>query len=208
MAHLVQALLAVPTAWLLLTVALLVFVEDALFVGFVVPGETAAIVAGVTAKLGHAPLPVVLAVVAGAAVAGDTVGYVVGRRFGSRLLEAGVLRKHSAGLERARDLVERRGGAAVFLGRFTAFLRAVTPALAGASRMPYRRFAAWNVLGGVAWATVAVLVGYSAGASYAVAARWMGRGSGVLVAVVAVVALVVWCLRRRRSPAAADVRPA
>lgn len=207
MSHVVNALLAVPTAWLLVAVALLVFVEDALFVGFVVPGETAAIVAGVTAKLGHAPLAVVLLVVAGAAVTGDTAGYLVGRRFGSRLLGAAVLRKHSAGLERARDLIERRGGAAVFLGRFTAFLRAVTPALAGASGMPYRRFAAWNVVGGVVWATVAVLVGYSAGASYAAAERWLGRGSGVLVGAVAVVGLTVWFVRRRRSTDP-DVHPA
>ncbi|WP_328291709.1 DedA family protein [Kineococcus sp. NBC_00420] len=192
------ALLAVPTVWLLVVVALLVFAEDALFVGFVVPGETAAIVAGASANLGHTPLPVAFAVVALAAVAGDSVGYLVGRRFGSRLLAAGPLRRHAVGLEKARDLLERRGGGAVFLGRFTAFLRAVTPALAGTARMPYGRFAAWNVVGGIVWAVAAVLVGYSAGASYSAAAQWLGRGSGVLVAVVAVVVLLVWSLRRRR----------
>lgn len=198
MDQVIGALLAVPTVWLLSVVGLLVFVEDALFVGFVVPGETAAIVAGVAANRGHAPLALVFAVVATAAVAGDSVGYLVGRRFGARLLGARPLRKHAAGVEKARSLVERRGGSAVFLGRFTAFLRAVTPALAGASRMPYRRFVLWNVLGGLVWAAAAVLVGFSAGASYGAAAQALGRGSGVLVVVVVAAGTTVWFLRRRR----------
>jgi len=198
MAALIATILAVPTVWLLVIVGALIFAEDALFVGFVIPGETAAIVAGAAASLGHAPLPVVLAVVALAAVLGDSVGYLVGRRFGSRLLESKALRRHAAGIERARALVEHRGGAAVFLGRFTAFLRAVTPALAGAARMPYRRFALWNVLGGLTWATAAVLVGYFAGASYAAAAHTLGQGSAVLVAAVIAAVTVTWLVRRRR----------
>ena len=198
--RLVAELTAVPTGWMLLVVGLVVFAEDALFVGFVLPGETVAVLAGVNAKLGHVPLPAALAVVALAAVAGDSVGYLIGRRFGTRLLTAKPLRTHSAGLERARDLLERRGGTAVLLGRSTAFLRAVTPALAGTARMPYQRFAAWNVVGGVVWASVVVLVGYTAGASYSAAAQRLGQGSGILVGVVALALLTVWFVRRRRRP--------
>ncbi|PRY10775.1 membrane protein DedA with SNARE-associated domain [Kineococcus rhizosphaerae] len=195
----IATLLGVPAGWLLAAVALLVFAEDALFVGFVVPGETAAVVAGAAASLGRASLPVVLVVVAAAAVLGDSVGYLVGRRLGPRLLQARPLRRHAAGLEKGRDLVERRGGAAVFLGRFTAFLRAVTPALAGAARMPYRRFLPWNLLGGLTWATAAVLVGYAAGASFARAAQTLGRDSALVALAVVAVAGTVVAVRRHRS---------
>lgn len=195
----ITTLLAVPAGWLLAAVGLLVLVEDALFVGFVVPGETAAVLAGAAASLGRTSLPAALAVVAAAAVVGDSVGYLVGHRLGPRLLQTRRLRRHGAALERARDLVERRGGTAVLLGRFTAFLRAVTPALAGAARMPYRRFLLWNLVGGIGWATAAVLVGYAAGASFSRAAQALGRDSGLLVLAVAVVVGAVVLVRRRRS---------
>jgi len=196
--QLIAHLMGVPVGWLLLAVGGLVFAEDALFVGFVLPGESAAIVGGAAAGLGHAPLPVVLAVVATAAVLGDSVGYLVGRHLGPRLLESRVLGRHAEAVARARLLVDRRGGAAVFLGRSAAFLRALTPALAGVAGMPYRRFAVWNVLGGLTWATVVVLVGYWAGASYAAATRLLGRGTGLAVAAVAVALLTTWLVRRRR----------
>jgi membrane protein DedA with SNARE-associated domain len=194
-----STLLGVPAGWLLAAVAALVFVEDALFVGFVVPGETAAVLAGAAASLGRVPLVPAVLVVAVAAVTGDAVGYLVGRRFGDRLLTVRPLRRHSAGLERGQRLLRDRGGVAVFLARFTAFLRAVTPALAGASRMPYGRFAVWNVAGGVLWATAAVLVGWAAGTSYTRAASELGQGSAVVVAVVVAAGVVVLLVRRHRA---------
>src|SRR2546425_4684635 len=69
-------------------VGLLVFAEDALFVGFVLPGETAAVLGGVAASRGHAALQVMLAVVVGAAITGDTVGYEIGRHLGPRILRS------------------------------------------------------------------------------------------------------------------------
>ena len=80
MTGLVNQILNAPTWTVLALVALLVFVEDALFVGFVIPGETAAILGGVAASLGHAPLAAVVAVVIVAAIVGDSVGYEVGRQ--------------------------------------------------------------------------------------------------------------------------------
>ncbi len=83
---LLERLLNVPAPVVLLVVGSLVFVEDALFVGFVVPGETVAILGGVAASLGHVPLWAVLAVVIVAAIVGDSVGFEVGRRYGPRVL--------------------------------------------------------------------------------------------------------------------------
>jgi len=198
MSGLVDRLLGVPGWAVLLVVGVLVFAEDALFVGFVLPGETVAVLGGVAAKLGHVSLAGVLAVVIGAAVVGDSAGYEVGRHVGPRILEHRFLEKRRERLDAARDLLARRGGSAVFLGRWIAFFRAVMPALAGTARMPYRKFLAFNALGGIAWGAAVVLLGYAAGASYKTIESRFGTGSALVVAGVVVVGLVVWWLRRRR----------
>jgi membrane protein DedA with SNARE-associated domain len=87
----------------------------------------------------------------------------------------------------------------VFLGRFTAFFRAMMPALAGASHMPYRKFLAWNAFGGVVWGSVFVVVGYVAGASYQQVEKQVGRGIAVALVVVVIGLLVAWRLRARKE---------
>lgn len=196
MSSIVDRLLSVP-GWVVLSlVGLLVFAEDALFVGFVLPGETAAVLGGVAAKIGHAPLPGVLAVVVVAAIVGDTVGYEVGRFLGPRVLRIRLLEKRKRGIEKAQDFLARRGGSAVFLGRWVALFRALMPALAGAARMHYPKFLAWNALGGVTWGITVVLLGYAAGASYKTIESRFGAGSAIAVAAVVVVALLVWRVRK------------
>ncbi|MBI1376053.1 MAG: DedA family protein [Frankiales bacterium] len=191
--------LLTENAWIVYSVvAALVFVEDALFVGFVVPGETAAVLGGVSASRGHVSLVAMCAVVVVAAIVGDSVGYEVGRRFGPRLLETRPLRRHQERLGDAQDFLARRGGAAVFLGRFVAFFRAVMPALAGLARMPYRRFLPYNAAGGLVWGVAFVVLGYVAGNSYARVEAVVGRDLAIGVAIVVVVAVVVWRVRRSR----------
>ena len=200
MASLLDGILGLDPLLILAVTGLLVFAEDAIFVGFVIPGETAAVLAGVGAGLGHVPLPLSIVVVVAAAIVGDSVGYEVGHRFfGPRVLTSPVLARHRVRIERAQAFLRRRGGIAVFLGRFTAFFRAMMPALAGASRMPYRTFLAWNALGGLIWGTVFVVVGYAAGASYHQVERQVGRGIAIGLAVVVVAALVTWRLRSERG---------
>ena len=180
-------------------VGLLVFAEDALFVGFVLPGETAAVLGGVAANRGHATLPAMLAVVVGAAIIGDTVGYEIGRHLGPRILRSRVLKNRGERLDAAREQLARRGGAAVFLGRFVAFLRATMPALAGTAGMPYPRFLAFNAAGGLVWGSAVVLLGYLAGNSYATIEKTFGRATALTVLAVVVVAVVVWRVRRRSA---------
>lgn len=190
-----------PVWLVLLVVGAVVFVEDALFVGFIVPGETVAILGGVAASLGHVPVAAVLVVVVVAAIVGDTVGFEVGRHLGGRVVRLRAFDRHRQRIDQAQDFLGRRGGSAVFLGRWTAFLRAVMPALAGMSKMHYPTFLAWNAAGGIAWGSVVVTAGYLAGRSYARVEAWLGRGAGIAVAVIAVVALVVWQVRRHRADA-------
>ena len=121
----------------------------------------------------------------------------IGRHLGQRIYDSRLGRV--VGRERwtrARRFLRRRGATAVFFGRFIGVLRALVPAIAGDSRMPYPRFLLWNVAGALVWAPATVLAGYLAGPSYRALERWLGRGSLVLAAVVAL-GLFVWHVRRR-----------
>jgi len=201
---LLERLLAVPAPVVLAVVGILVFIEDALFVGFVVPGETVAILGGVAASLGHVPLWAVLTVVVVAAIVGDSVGFEVGRRLGPWLMATRLLVRHADRLDDARALLARRGGWAVVLGRWVAFFRAVMPALAGSTDMRYRTFLVFNALGGVLWAIAVVVGGYLAGTSYQAVADALGAGGAVLVGLAVVVGFVVWQVRRRRATQTSD----
>jgi membrane protein DedA with SNARE-associated domain len=193
----IDILLGVPPGTALLIIAALVFGEAALFFGFVLPGETAVVYGGVLAAAGKVPVALVLAVVLVAAVVGDSVGFEIGRRLGPRLVRAPVLRNHPVRLEEAQAYLRRRGGRAVVMGRFTAFLRAVMPSLAGASRMEYRRFLVFNVIGGVIWGGACVLLGYFAAHSVSTISHALGVTSGVIVVVIAGGLLWAWHRRTR-----------
>ena len=196
MSSFVDRLLGVPGWVVLVVVGLIVFAEDALFVGFVLPGETVAVLGGVAAKFGHVPLWGVLAVTVVAAIVGDSVGYEVGRALGPRILRVRLLRERQRGIEQAQGFLARRGGGAVFLGRWLALFRALMPALAGSARMSYGRFLVWNALGGIAWGVVVVLLGYAAGASYRTIEGRFGTVAAIVLAAVVVLVLVVWRVRR------------
>jgi membrane protein DedA with SNARE-associated domain len=131
---------------------LIVFVgatlESAAFLGFLIPGETLVIVAGVLASLGIFNLGDLIPVVAVGAIVGDNVSYQLGRKFGhSWLLRyGGRAGLDEARLARVRTLYERYGGAALVLGRFVGFLRPLVPFVAGAAGMRYPRFLCYNTV--------------------------------------------------------------
>src|SRR2546423_7043434 len=137
------------------------------FVGFIFPGEIAVLLGGVLASEGKVPLAAVIAVAVLGAVLGDTIGYAVGRRWGEKIL-GGTLRRfiRQHHVERGKNYLARRGGTAVFFGRFTAALRVLVPGLAGMSGVSYGRFLVFNLAGGAVWATGFVLIGYAAGESW------------------------------------------
>lgn len=184
-----------------LVVGLLVFAEDALFVGFVIPGETAAVLGGLAAHQGQVSLAGMIAVVVVAAILGDSVGYEVGRHFGPRLLANQRLMRHEAQVDKARGFLRDHGPSAVFLGRFVAFFRAVMPALAGLSRMRYLLFLRWNALGGIVWGVGFVLIGYLAGDAYKRVEKTVGTGLAIAIAVIVIAALVTWRVRKARAEA-------
>lgn len=180
-------------------IAALVFGEAAIFIGFVLPGETAVLLGGFLASTHELNIETLCVLVFLCAVVGDSVGYEVGRHFGPRLLRMKLLKKHESRLDSARDMLRRRGGPAVFLGRFTAFFRAVMPALAGLSQMRYLRFLMWNALGGLLWGVGFSLIGYFAGASYKKVAHTVGTGSAIALGAIIVILIIVWRVHRKRQ---------
>jgi membrane-associated protein len=186
-----------------LLVALLVFAETALFLGFLFPGETAVIVAGVVASQGRVNIVALCLIVVVAAALGECVGYAIGWRYGEQLLSIRLVKKRRRALEGALETLRRRGAIYVFIGRFTAFFRAVMPALAGVSKMEYRRFLVANVLSALLWGVGYSLLGYFAGGALNQienSASWIG----IAILVFMIVFFVVWFLRKRRRDAAQE----
>jgi len=175
------------------------FAEAAAFVGFVLPGETAVVLGGVLAYRHAVSLPVMMAVVVVAAISGDSVGYEVGKRYGQRLLELAVFDSHQRAIDNGRVRLQTNGGPAVLFSRFTAFLRALMPGLAGASRMPYKRFLTWNAAGGIGWGIGFTLLGYLAGASYKTIESYAGDLSYVILGLL-IAGAGAMTIRHQRKP--------
>lgn len=202
-----DAIRSVPPVLAYAIIAMMVFGEAAVFLGFVVPGETAVLLGGFLASQGHLNIVTLILIVVVSAILGDTVGYEVGKHLGPRVLQLGIFRKHQDRLDNAEEMLRRRGGPAVFLARWTAFFRAVMPGLAGFSGMRYPVFLFWNALGAIAWGITFSLVGYFAGASYQTVASRIGEGTAVLVAVLVVAGIVVWRVRRKRHERGHEPEP-
>jgi membrane protein DedA with SNARE-associated domain len=196
---LVEHILNLPEGWLYVIGFALVFAEDALFFGFVIPGETAAVLCGVQAWRGGAHLPIAILVVVAGAIIGDSVGFEVGRKLGPRLMRTRPLRNHQHRLAQAEKFLARRGGTAVFFGRFFAFFRATMPALAGMAHMPYKKFLFFNALGGMVWGTAFVCLGYAAGDSYKHVEKVVGKGAAGAFALVVVALLLAWKIRSHNA---------
>lgn len=150
-----------------LGVAAIVFMETGLLVGFFLPGDSLLFTAGLLVSTGviATPLPMMMVAVAVAAVAGDQLGYVVGRRAGPPVFSrprARWLRPEH--VDRTLAFFDRYGGRTIVLARFVPIVRTLAPVMAGVARMPYRTFLAYNVAGGLLWAGGVTALGY-----------WLGR---------------------------------
>lgn len=147
-----------------LLVCVIVFIETGMFVGFFLPGDSLLVTAGVFAGAGHMKLAELLSLVTLCAIAGDQVGYLVGWKAGENLYKREDSRffkkKH---LERAHEFYGTYGGKTVILARFIPIIRTFCPPVAGAAKMSYRRYLAYDLAGGFLWVWGMVLVGYTLG---------------------------------------------
>ena len=146
---------------LFLLLILLAFTEAAAFVGFVLPGETSLLIGGVLAHQRVWPLWLFLLCAIIGAIAGDSVGYEVGKHFGPRIEVSRMGRLVGAKRwQLAQRIFDKYHGGAIFFGRAQALLRALVPALAGMNKVPYRTFLKWNAAGGIVFSSIVVLLGY------------------------------------------------
>jgi membrane-associated protein len=197
--------------WLYLIAGALAFSEAAILVGFVLPGEVALLVAGYFCRYGHLNVGVMVAVAIVSAIAGDSVGFEFGRKFGPGLRRSRI--GHWIGEGRwsqADAFLHRHGGKAVFFGRLVALLRALMPSMAGMSGMRYRTFLAWNAAGGVLWGGGCVLLGYAFASALNTVSQYLTYAPLIVLAVAALAYLLLRLRRRRleraegESYAAAD----
>jgi membrane protein DedA with SNARE-associated domain/membrane-associated phospholipid phosphatase len=188
--------------WTYLLVGALAFLETGAFVGFVAPGETAVIVGGLVAGQGRISLFVLIAIVWACAVAGDLTSFTLGRRLGRAwLLRHGERLKITEDkLATVEGFFERRGGATIFIGRFIGFVRPLAPFLAGAARLPLRRFLPYDVLGAGAWTATFATLGYVFWQSFDKLTQYVSRGLFAFGTFVVVVGGLVWLVQLRRDP--------
>ncbi len=193
--------------WLYAIAGGLAFAEAAILVGMVLPGETALLVAGVfcNAKYGDLNLGVMIAIAVVCAIAGDSVGYEFGKKFGPSLRRSRLGRWVGEHRWSAVDgFIHRHGGKAVLLGRMTALMRALMPSMAGMSGMRYRTFLLWNAAGGVIWAPGCVLLGYGFASALDVVGETLTWAPLGILAVVIVVFVIIHLRKRKREQAEAE----
>ncbi|NHC15611.1 DedA family protein [Motilibacter deserti] len=178
-----------------------VFVESGLLIGFLLPGDSLLFGAGLVsgAEDSGVSMPLLAIGVAVAAVTGDAVGYATGYRLGRPWLDRRVAkgRLDARHLERAERFYARYGALAVIIARWIPWVRTFTPILAGASRMPYPRFLAANVVGALTWGSGLVVLGY-----VAASVPWVRDAAiavGAFFVVASLLVAVVAAVRARRA---------
>lgn len=145
----------------LLLIAAIIFAESGMFVGFFFPGDTLLLTAGIFAAQGKMSLPLVIIVVALAAIAGDNTGYHIGKRYGRRLFRKpdGLIFRQEY-VQRAERFYERFGSRTMLIAHFVPVVRTFVPPVAGVARMDYPKFVLFDAIGDIAWALIVTSVGY------------------------------------------------
>jgi membrane-associated protein len=145
----------------LLLIAALIFGESGMFIGFFFPGDTLLLAGGVFASQGKMSLPLLILVVAVAAVAGDNVGYHIGKRYGHRLFRKpdGLIFRQEY-VQQAEGFYEKHGSKTMLVSHFVPVVRTFAPAVAGVALMDYKQFVIFDAIGDCAWALIVSLVGY------------------------------------------------
>jgi len=186
-----------------LLVAFMAFAETAAFIGFIAPGEVTVIFGGVLAGQGTLSILLLIGIVWTAAVAGDTVGFMLGRKLGRNfILKYGhYVRLSEERLMQVEDYFGRHGGKTILAGRWIGFVRPLMPFTAGASGMAYRRFLPFDVLSAGAWGASFCILGFVFWRSFKTLTRTVGRGALGLSVIAAVVIAAVIVYRRLRNPA-------
>jgi membrane protein DedA with SNARE-associated domain len=169
--------------------------------GLPVPGETILLIAGYFASTGEFHLALVMVIAATGAVIGDNIGFAVGHHYGRGfLLRWGrFFFLTPKRYERMEHYFEGHGNKTILVARFITGLRVFAALLAGASKMRWRVFLAYNVAGAMLWSVVITTLGYLFGQSLPLLIKWVGRSGTVFLIAAIVIGVIVWHVRRHRS---------
>jgi membrane-associated protein len=177
----------------LIAIALIIFLESGMMVGFFFPGDTLLLSAGVLAAQGQFPIAVTVIVIAVAAILGDNTGYTLGKVMGKRIFKKkdGILFRQEY-IERAEKFYEKHGAKTMLIAHFVPIVRSFAPLVAGVGHMNRAQFALYDAIGVSAWAVIVTLLGYWFGS------RIPNLDSYILPVVVAVMVIsfapVLWHL--------------
>lgn len=188
----------------------LVLAECTVGLGFIAPGEAGLLLASAVLVTDFPHGVLLWAIVTLCAGIGDSIGYAIGRRFGPALRDTKLIQKYGAdGWDKATGILRRRGAWAVFFARFLPVVRTLTPAAAGTSQLPYRKFLPAVLAGAACWAALHITLGAALGEAAERVEGAMGIGGGVLIGgIVVAVVVMVLVRKRRKARAALLVEPA
>ncbi|PXY27224.1 DedA family protein [Prauserella muralis] len=198
---------SLPQPALVGATGLLVLLECTIGLGFIAPGESGLLIAATTATT--APRFIVLwVVVTACAGIGDSIGYAIGRRFGPRLRETRLIQRYGTDAwDKATGILQRRGAWAVFFARFLPVVRTLTPAAAGTSGLPYRKFLPAVLAGAASWSLLHISIGAALGEAARRVEGMLSTGGMIVVGVLAVVAVVALVRYKRKKALGATTEP-
>lgn len=145
----------------LLVIALIVYAESGMMVGFFLPGDTLLLSAGVLAASGQFPIELTVAVIALAAVLGDNTGYIIGRTMGRRLFKKkdGIIFRQEY-VQKAEKFYEKHGAKTLLIAHYVPIVRSFAPLVAGVGKMNRTQFFMYDLIGASSWAILITLLGY------------------------------------------------
>ena len=199
---LLDSIASVDPIWRDLIAMFAIFMETSLFLGLVVPGDTVVIVAGTAVQSPGDFLPLLLAVLVGSLI-GESIGFWIGRVFGTRLRASKLGQKiGDRNWQLADTFVETRGGIAVAISRFLPVLHSLVPVVAGMTKMRYRVFIVWTFGACAVWAGAYISLGWIAGASWQQFSGNLKWGGIIFAAIIVVIAIVFHFAKQRLEKAA------
>lgn len=201
---------ALPQPALVGATGALVFAECTIGLGFIAPGEGGLLVAATTVDSASRFL-ILWAVVTVCAGLGDSIGYAIGHRFGPALRETKLIQKYGTeGWDKATGILQKRGAWAVFFARFLPVVRTLTPAAAGTSGLPYRKFLPAVVAGAACWSAMHIALGAALGDAAKRIEGIIGTAGAVVVGALVLALIVTITIRKRKkakAKAAAHIVP-
>ncbi len=185
-----------------IALAIIVFTETGLMIGFFLPGDSLLVTAGLFAAKGDLNIVILNALLMTCAIAGDATGYYIGKKLGPALF-----RKEDSLLFKKKHLIathefyERHGGKTIIIARFVPIVRTFAPVVAGMANMGYRRFALFNIIGGVGWVFSMTMIGYLLVTIFPATEKHIEKVIIVVVFLSLLPGLIEWLRARARARA-------